>query len=225
MFCFFFVHILLCSALHIFIWMNMVNHIQTDGQCTFILMWNTRSVCHPVTGPLSSNRCIAKDPRNNHEFNLMPLSDYNHKVPYNRSAEFLINVCKPTLHGHNEMCPPNSAICMNNMAEVDVLKRFKNFGTAVPDPTFENGNLFMEFQSNEKCSHADKNITSVINFMCDERIQVIHIWKTIEILGVCVTGYWCVFDLWFSSMANQNIWVKKIANIALFGSLHLHATM
>lgn len=181
--------------------MDMVNHMQTDGQCTFVLMWKTRSVCHPVTGPLSSNRCIAKDPRNNHEFNLMPLSDYNHKVPYNRTMEFLINVCKPTLHGHNEMCPPNSAICMNNQAEVDVKKRFKNYGTAVPDPTFENGNLFMEFQSNEKCSHADKNITSVINFVCDETIQVIH-WQNIfekfytyVSLGIDVF-FICDFPVW-----------------------------
>lgn len=152
----------------------MVNYIQSDGQCTFVLMWKTRSVCHPVSGPLSSNRCIAKDPRNNHEFNLMPLSDYNHKVPYNGTTEFLINVCKPTLYGHNEMCPPNSAVCVNNSAEMDVKKRFKNYGTATPDPIFENGKLFMEFHSDEKCSHADKNITSVINFVCDEKIQVIH---------------------------------------------------
>lgn len=137
-------------------------------------MWKTRSVCHPVTGPLSSNRCIIKDPRNNHEFNLMPLSDYNHKVPYNRTTEFLINICKPTLYGHNETCPPNSAICMHDMMETDVKKRFKNYGTAIPDPMFENGKLFMKFDSNEKCSGTDKNITSVINFVCDETIQVIY---------------------------------------------------
>lgn len=149
--------------------------MQSDGQCTFVLMLKTRSVCHPISGPLSSNRCAIKDPRNNHEFNLMPLSDYNHKVPYNPTAEFIINICKPTLYGHNEMCPPNSAICMHDTSEVDIKKQFKNYGTTIPDPMYENGKLFMKFNSNEKCTdekNSDKNVTSVINFVCDGTIQV-----------------------------------------------------
>lgn len=146
---------------------------QSDDQCTFVLMWKSRSVCHPLTGPLNSNRCIAKDPQNNHEFNLMPLSDYNHKVTFNRSVEFLINICKPTLYGHNEMCPPHSSICWDNTAAVDVKDRFKNYGTTVTEPTFENGKLFMKFTSQEKCTNSGQNITSIINFVCDETIQVI----------------------------------------------------
>lgn len=135
-------------------------------------MWKTRSVCHPLSGALNSNRCIAKDPQNNHEFDLMPLSDYNHQVSFKGNMEFLINICKPTLYGHNEMCPPESSICLDNPDEMDVKKRFTNYGNTVPDPTFENGKLFMNFTSNEKCTNKDTNITSIINFICDETIQV-----------------------------------------------------
>lgn len=130
-------------------------------------------MCHPLTGPLSSNTCTAKDPKSDHIFNLMPLSDFNHKIPFNNNTEFLINICKPTLYGHNEMCPPNSSICLNKPSETNLKKRFKNYGTTVTDPIYENDKLFMKFTSNEKCNGTDKNITSVINFICDERIQVI----------------------------------------------------
>lgn len=139
-------------------------------------MWRTRSVCHPVQGPLSTNTCTVKDPKTNHEFNLMPLSYYadNHKVAIKNSTQrFLINICKPTLYGYNEMCPPNTSICLDNESEKDNKKRFKNFGTTVPDPVYENGRLLMKFNSNEKCNGLDKNVTSIINFVCDETALVI----------------------------------------------------
>lgn len=138
-------------------------------------MWRTSYVCHPLSAPLNSNTCTARDPRNNHVFNLMPLADYNHKVPFNNNTQFLINVCKPTLYGHNEMCPPNSSICFDNMLEKDATKRFNNYGTTITDPIFENEKLFMKFKSNEKCKGSNKNVTSIINFVCDETIQVIFI--------------------------------------------------
>lgn len=140
-------------------------------------MWRTKYVCHPLTGPLSSNTCTAKDPKSDHVFNLMPLSDFNHKIPFKNNTEFLINICKPTLYGHNEMCPPNTSICLDQASETNVTKRFKNYGTTVTDPTYENDKLFMKFTSNEKCNGTngkEKNITSVINFVCDELNQVIQ---------------------------------------------------
>lgn len=136
-------------------------------------MWRTRTVCHPLSGALSSNRCVAKDPQTNHEFNLMPLNTiYNHRIPFKGKLNFLINVCKPTVYGLNETCPPNSAICLEDTNEIDIRKRFKNYGTAVPDPIYENGKLFMKFISDEKCSSQDKNISSILNFVCDENIHV-----------------------------------------------------
>lgn len=137
-------------------------------------MWKSRLVCHPLTGPLSSNTCTAKDPQNNHEFNLMPLSDYNHRIPYKKDIDLLINICKPTLYGHNETCPPGSSICFHNQTQPNIKQRFKNYGSTVSDPIFENGKLFMTFTSNEKCNGSDKNITSIINFLCDESIEVIQ---------------------------------------------------
>lgn len=104
----------------------------------------------------------------------MPLSGYNHKIPLKNNTELLINICKPTLYGHNEICPPNTSICFDQKSETNVKKRFKNYGTTVTDPTYENGELFMKFTSPEKCDGSDKNITSIINFDCDERIQVIQ---------------------------------------------------
>lgn len=137
-------------------------------------MWKTSLVCHPLSGPFYSNECTAIDPETKHEFNLMALSDYNHKVPINNNMEFLINICKPTLYGHNEMCPPNSSICVNNLtSQVDPKKRFTNSGTTVPDPTFKDGKLFMTFTSDEKCKTQNINISSIINFECDENVQVI----------------------------------------------------
>lgn len=131
-------------------------------------------MCHPVSVDLNTNTCTVRG--SNHDFNLMPLSDYadNHKVLIKNSTQrFLINICKPTLYGHNEMCPPNTSICLDNIFEKDVRKRFRNYGTTIPDPIYKNGRLFMKFTSNEKCDGSDQNITSVINFICDETAQVI----------------------------------------------------
>lgn len=157
--------------------------MQSNDQCTFVLMWRTRYVCHPLSGALNTNTCTAKDPKTNHIFDLMPLSDYNHRVPRQNQTDFLINVCKPTLYGHNEMCPPNSSICLDNKTEKNVKNKFKNYGTTVSNPTYENGKLFMKFSSNEKCNgNPNKTVTSIINFVCDEMIQVhmfeyYNIWK------------------------------------------------
>lgn len=169
----------ICNICHVFFFYTFNTHshahtmqIQTDEQCIFTVMWTTSVVCHPLSGPMSSNTCTAKNPKTGHTFNLMPLSDYNHKIPLKNKTEFLINVCKPILHRHEETCPPNTSICFNQQSETDVKKRFKNYGTAVPDPTYENGELFMKFTSPEKCDGSDKNITSIINFVCNEGIQV-----------------------------------------------------
>lgn len=134
-------------------------------------MWRTAYVCHPLSGALNSNTCMARDLQSNHIFNLMPLSDYNHKIPFKDDTQFIINVCKPTLYGHDEMCPPNSAVCFDNGSK-NVTERFKNYGTAIADPIFENDKLFMKFTSDEKCNGTNKTITSLINFICDETIQV-----------------------------------------------------
>ncbi|XP_031627910.1 cation-independent mannose-6-phosphate receptor isoform X2 [Contarinia nasturtii] len=145
----------------------------SQDQCAFVVIWRTRYACHPLSGPLSTNTCTAKDPKTNHTFNLMQLSDYNHKVLGPNQTEFLINICKPTLYGHNEMCPPNVSVCLDNKSKPDVKKRFKNYGTTVTDPTYENGKLFMKFTSDEKCNATtNKYITSIINFVCDEMIEL-----------------------------------------------------
>lgn len=127
----------------------------------------------------------------------MPLSDYadNHKVSIKNSTQrFLINICKPTLYGYNEMCPPNTSICLDNESEKDTKKRFKNFGTTVPNPVYENGRLFMKFDSNEKCNGLDKNVTSIINFVCDETAQVIFLW--VDSIQMIVMSSLIWFSVW-----------------------------
>lgn len=86
-------------------------------------MWRTIYACHPISSPYDVNTCTAKDPHTNHIFNLMPLSEINEIVPFSKNEEFILNVCKPTLFGHNEMCPPSSSICFFNKTETDVKKR------------------------------------------------------------------------------------------------------
>lgn len=49
--------------------------------------------------------------------------------------------------------------------------RFKNFGSTVPQPTFENNKLFMKFESNEVCKDNEK-YSSLINFICDSSSPV-----------------------------------------------------
>lgn len=163
-------------------------------------MWRTSTVCHPVSGQLSTNTCSVRDPKTNHEFNLMPLSDYadNHKVFLKNSTQrFLINICKPTLYGHNEMCPPNTSICLDNETEKDNKKRFKNYGITEPNPVYENGRLFMKFASNEKCNGTDKNITSIINFICDATAQVItSISISVILLEIDIFVIW--FSVWWT---------------------------
>lgn len=97
--------------------------LQSVDQCTFVLMWRTPYACHSISAPINSNTCTVKDPRTGHLFNLMPLSEINNKIPSEKNKEFIINVCKPTLYGHNEMCPPNSSICLVNETETDPKKR------------------------------------------------------------------------------------------------------
>lgn len=50
--------------------------------------------------------------------------------------------------------------------------RFKNYGSTVPDPVFEDNKLLMRFSSNEKCN-ATHNYRSSINFICDKHTEVI----------------------------------------------------
>lgn len=87
-------------------------------------MWRTPNVCHPLSAPLNSNTCQAKDSKTNHIFNLMPLSAlYNSNVIFKNGLHFIINVCKPVMYGHSEMCPQNSSICLVNTTETDLKKR------------------------------------------------------------------------------------------------------
>lgn len=179
-------------------------------------MWKTKSVCHPLIAPYSTNTCTTKDPRTGHVFNLMRLSDYNHRIQLKENKDFLINICKPTLYGHNEMCPPHSSICMDNTTETDLTKRFKNYGTTAVDPVYENGKLSMQFKSNEKCNGTAKNITSYIQFICDENVEVINN----TFFAKIQMNQW-IFD--FSS-ASRNSSAKETANIDLHGWHRLRAT-
>lgn len=87
-------------------------------------MWRTSTACHPLSGPMKSNTCTVRHPKNNYVYNLMPLSSsYNSKVSYKNQMEFIINICKPSLYGHEEMCPPNSSICLMNSTETDPKKK------------------------------------------------------------------------------------------------------
>lgn len=108
-------------SLGIFGW--CISHPQDNDQCKLVIFYKTRLVCHPLATPLDTNTCTTKDPQTGHIFNLMPLSQYNHKIPFRNHSEFLINVCKPTLHGFDEMCPPSSSICMVDAHENDLSKK------------------------------------------------------------------------------------------------------
>lgn len=106
---------------------------------------------------------------------------------------------------------------MDNVSEINATKRFKDFGTTVTDPTFENGRLFMKFTSNEKCEGANKNITSINNFICDEGNQENFIHK------------FCAYELPYPdffvgfSWVNQILLAKRTVSIHSTGKHQLRA--
>lgn len=103
---------------------NFVLHnLQSDDQCKLVVFLKTKFACHSLVGALDTNTCTARDPQTGHIFNLMPLSQYNHKIPFQNGSEFLINICKPTLYGFDEMCPPGSSVCMLDASEKDLKKK------------------------------------------------------------------------------------------------------
>lgn len=74
---------------------------------------------------MTRNTCTATDQQTGRMFNLMPLSDfnYNHRIPFKNGKQFLINVCKPTVYSFDEMCPPNTSVCVIEPTEKDLKKK------------------------------------------------------------------------------------------------------
>jgi insulin-like growth factor 2 receptor len=90
----------------------------------------------------------------------------------NDPSEFLINICKPTLYKHMEMCPPGSSVCLVNATETNLKDRFVSGGNVVANPIIDHDNqLVMKFPSTTKCS-AIENLTSTIYFTCDDVNEV-----------------------------------------------------
>ncbi len=40
-----------------------------------------------------------------------------------KTTTFVINVCKPVLYGHKDMCPPGSSVCLENSNELNLSKK------------------------------------------------------------------------------------------------------
>ncbi|KAJ6638492.1 Cation-independent mannose-6-phosphate receptor, partial [Pseudolycoriella hygida] len=142
----------------------------SEKECSIHIFIRTQQACLPLPKEIQSNNCTVADKKTDFTFNLMALSQYNHRIQNSDNTTFVINVCKPVLYGHKDMCPPGSSICLENNNESNLSKKFVNYGSTVADPTYENGKLFMHFTSNEKCN-VTHNISSHINFNCDTSIE------------------------------------------------------
>lgn len=51
------------------------------------------------------------------------LSTYFNRILNTDNTTFVINVCKPVLYGHEDMCPPGSSICLQNNNESNLSKK------------------------------------------------------------------------------------------------------
>ncbi|XP_055901792.1 cation-independent mannose-6-phosphate receptor [Eupeodes corollae] len=142
-----------------------------ENDCSFYILLETSAACLPAPDAVKSNLCTAKDPSTGHTYNLLPLSDSNHRVYDRNGSMFVINVCKPVLYGEAAMCPPGSSVCrvidMNDTKDSD---RFVNYGTVEANPIVENGQLLIRHKSDTPCN-ATHNYTSVIKFGCDRNIE------------------------------------------------------
>uniref|UniRef100_A0A1I8NZK8 MRH domain-containing protein n=2 Tax=Stomoxys calcitrans TaxID=35570 RepID=A0A1I8NZK8_STOCA len=135
------------------------------NSCSFYITFETPLACLPEPENTKGNNCSVYDPKNNHVYDLMPLSDTNYRTINRKGDLFILNICKPVLYGENAMCPPDSSVCFEKV-NANYKEKFINYGTAQPNPIIENGNLIMRLPSAEPCK-GSTNYTSVITFTCD----------------------------------------------------------
>lgn len=134
----------------------------SDDQCNYFIFWRTKHACAPLPERLRANECAVRDP-SGHVFNLLPLSQLNHRVPDRNGSHFSVTACKPVHYGHMTMCPIGSSVCHVNDSESDYTKKYHDYGQTDANPTIEDGKLVMNLASAE-----DKCQNSKIFFECDE---------------------------------------------------------
>uniref|UniRef100_A0A8D8IFW6 Cation-independent mannose-6-phosphate receptor n=1 Tax=Culex pipiens TaxID=7175 RepID=A0A8D8IFW6_CULPI len=134
----------------------------SDDQCNYFIFWRTKHACAPLPERVRANECAVRD-ASGHVFNLLPLSQLNHRVPDRNGSHFSVTACKPVHYGHMTMCPIGSSVCHVNDSESDYTKKYHDYGQTDANPTIEEGKLIMNLASAE-----DKCQNSKIFFECDE---------------------------------------------------------
>lgn len=136
----------------------------SDDQCKYFIFWRTKHACAPLPERVRSNECAVKDPTSGFVFNLLPLSQLNHRVPDRNGSHFSVTACKPVHYGHMTMCPIGSSVCHVNDTEADYRRKYHDYGQTDANPAIEDGKLVMNFKSGE-----DKCQNSKIFFECDKK--------------------------------------------------------
>ncbi|XP_075149017.1 lysosomal enzyme receptor protein [Haematobia irritans] len=140
--------------------------------CSFYITFETPFACLPEPENVKGNNCSVYDPKSNHVYDLMPLSDSNYRTFDRNGNSFVINICKPVLYGENAMCPSDSSVCFVKH-EANYKEKFINYGSAQRNPTIENGNLIIRHTSSTPCK-GSTNYTSVITFTCQKDFKNDH---------------------------------------------------
>ncbi|XP_037943773.1 cation-independent mannose-6-phosphate receptor-like [Teleopsis dalmanni] len=144
-----------------------------NNSCSFYITLESPEACLPEPDDVKANTCTYTDTSTGHVYNLMPLSDMNYITTDRAGSAFVINVCKPVLYGRNNMCPAGSSVCFVSLKATDYKKKYFNYGTVQPNPTFENGKLVMRLKSDTICN-GNETYSSVIYFYCDPNVKNAH---------------------------------------------------
>ncbi|EDV90634.1 cation-independent mannose-6-phosphate receptor isoform X2 [Drosophila grimshawi] len=172
-----------------------------DDSCSFYIDYETPLACLPIPDAMQSNSCSVDYTNKGDRFDLMSLSDTNYRTTDRQGGFFIINVCKPVLYGENAMCPAGSSICLLSPGQIDIKKRFINFGNVQAQPEIKDGKLLLRHESFTPCGgNASLNYTSIVNFYCDKSVMNAHP----ELIGTDPDG--CTYQFsFFTPLACKDV--------------------